>query len=233
MSPDRTLTPKGIADLAHVVLEFDSVEAVLDGLVSSVAHTLHLTGSAVSLTQGGRLEFATSAPPHLGSAERAQQAGQAGPAVCACRTGQTVTITHLPEHADDWPLYCAAAEHLGVHAVAAVPMRLDAEPVGALDLYRSHPHTWSDEELVNALVAGQLATGYLLAVTLRQQRRLCDQLRQALQSRQVIEQAKGILAATQNIDPEAAYQRIRRHARSHHTNVHAVAQAIVGLGLRP
>lgn len=62
--------------------------------------------------------------------------------------------------------------------------------------------------------------------------RLSGQLQHALDSRVVVEQAKGILAAGNGIGVEVAFERIRRHARSHHTTVHEVAAAVVNLGLR-
>ena len=62
--------------------------------------------------------------------------------------------------------------------------------------------------------------------------RLSGQLQHALDSRIVVEQAKGVLAAGNGIGMEAAFERIRRHARSHHTTVQEVATAVVNLGLR-
>ncbi len=79
-----------------------------------------------------------------------------------------------------------------------------------------------------------MATGYLVTASqLQQERRLNEQLQRALESRDVIEQAKGILAAQSSISLNRAFERIRTHARSHNVSVRAVADAVENLGLRP
>jgi PAS domain S-box-containing protein len=68
---------------------------------------------------------------------------------------------------------------------------------------------------------------------LEQERAIAEQLRQALASRIVVEQAKGMLAATYGTSVEEAFQRLRRYARQHNAKIHDVATAVVNLGLRP
>jgi AmiR/NasT family two-component response regulator len=79
-----------------------------------------------------------------------------------------------------------------------------------------------------------MATSYVInASKLARQRRISEQLREALDSRVIIEQAKGVLAAERGISIDEAFQRLRRHARSHRTPLRSVADAVVNLGLRP
>jgi AmiR/NasT family two-component response regulator len=79
-----------------------------------------------------------------------------------------------------------------------------------------------------------MATGYLVHAWERdRQYRLNEQLREALASRIVIEQAKGVLAAERHISVDEAFEVLRRHARSRAVSLHSVAQAVVSLGLRP
>ena len=78
-----------------------------------------------------------------------------------------------------------------------------------------------------------MATSYVLnASRLHDQEQLSDQLQQALDSRVVIEQAKGITAQHHALTIDQAYQRIRRHARSSNTSLRVVAEAIVAVGLK-
>ena len=70
------------------------------------------------------------------------------------------------------------------------------------------------------------------AFKLRQQQQLSEQLQEALESRIVIEQAKGITAQRHGITIDQAYQRIRTHARNNNASLRAVAQAIVEVGLQ-
>jgi GAF domain-containing protein len=132
-----------------------------------------------------------------------------------------------------WPEFAEAARRLGVAGVAGIPMRLADQTVGALDLYAAEPREWSDTDLSVARVLADAATSYIVnASSLRQQQQLNEQLQQALDSRIIIEQAKGITAQHDDITVEAAYERMRRHARDHNGTLRMVAEAIVNVGLR-
>ena len=112
-------------------------------------------------------------------------------------------------------------------------MRLADEVIGALDLYAAEPRDWSDDDMAAAGVLADMATGLLVnASKLQQHQQLNDQLHRALESRIVVEQAKGIIANARGIWPDTAFQVIRRHARSHNTSLRTVAEAIVTVGLR-
>jgi len=112
-------------------------------------------------------------------------------------------------------------------------MRLAEVSVGALNLYSTQPRQWSDEDITVARVLADAATRYVVnASKLRQQEQLSEQLQQALGSRVVIEQAKGITASRHSVTIDAAYQLIRVHARSNNASLRTVAEAIVSVGLR-
>jgi GAF domain-containing protein len=153
--------------------------------------------------------------------------------VTAFRTGQNVAVRELgaAEHAL-WPQYCETAASVGITSVASLPMRVDGHVVGALDLFSPVRRDWDDEELAAAEVMANMATAYLLhASHHRRQVELTTQLQTALDSRTVIEQAKGLLAADHEISMDAAFELMRRHARSHHETVHDVADRIVARDL--
>jgi len=79
-----------------------------------------------------------------------------------------------------------------------------------------------------------MATAYVAhASALQQSRRLTEQLQEALDTRIVIEQAKGMLAAERKISVDDAFEVLRAHARPHHASLRSVADAVVNLGLRP
>jgi AmiR/NasT family two-component response regulator len=82
-------------------------------------------------------------------------------------------------------------------------------------------------------VLAAVATSYVVNVSkLRQQEQLSEQLQQALESRVIIEQAKGITAEQNSVTVDQAYQRIRRHARNNNASLRVVAEAIVAVGLQ-
>ena len=112
-------------------------------------------------------------------------------------------------------------------------MRLADQVIGALNLYAPEPRQWSDEDIAVAGVLADVATSYVVnASKLRQQEQLSEQLQEALNSRVVIEQAKGITAHQHGLTLDQAYQRMRSHAQGNNASVRAVAEAIVAVGLQ-
>jgi hypothetical protein len=104
----------------------------------------------------------------------------------------------------------------------------------ALDLYSVTPRRWSADDLASARILADMAGSYVIhASELDRQCRLNKQLREALDSRIGIEQAKGILAAERQITVDAAFEVLRRHARSHSATLRSVAEAVVSLDMRP
>jgi GAF domain-containing protein len=95
---------------------------------------------------------------------------------------------------------------LGVAGVAGIPMRHAHEVIGALNIYSSEPREWSDEDIAVAVVLADVATSYVLnASKLHDAEQLSEQLQGALESRVVIEQAKGITAHRKSITVDHAY----------------------------
>ncbi|GAB3244401.1 ANTAR domain-containing protein [Nocardioides dilutus] len=164
--------------------------------------------------------------------ERTQEYVQAGACVTAFKTGQVVAIPELTTQRDLWPDYCAAASRVGIVAVAALPMRVGELTIGAVNLYADVRRDWSGDDLAAAAVMADMATVYLINASQRHRdAELNRQLQHALDSRAVIEQAKGVLVARRRISPDQAFERIRRHARNHNATVVSVADAVVELGL--
>ena len=77
-----------------------------------------------------------------------------------------------------------------------------------------------------------IATAYLVhASAAAEQQRISEQLQQALVSRLVIEQAKGMIAAQRQTSVDEAFLILRRHARDHHARLREIADAVVSGGL--
>jgi GAF domain-containing protein len=225
-----------LSKFAATVSDHFSISDVLHDLAESLTRVLGVSGAGVMLIHDGRVVFVTSPLEAIATVERVQEAGQAGPCVEAARSGTVVAVTDLggPEWAQRWPEYTAAALAAGVRAVVGVPMLYGSDRVGAVNLHDAAPRPWDDTELGVARVFADMATGYLMhASELQQQRRTAEQLQQAMESRMVIEQAKGIICAARRISVDEAYEVLRRHARNHNAKLREVADAVVNLGLRP
>lgn len=144
-----------------------------------------------------------------------------------------VAVADLEKERDRWPEYCAVAERLRLVSVAGIPMRLGDNAVGALNLYDTAPRLWSPEDLAAAVVMADVATNYLISSSkLKQEQQLNDQLQHALDSKAVIEQAKGVVAYARDTTIDQAFDLIRGHARSNNVSVRSVAESIVHLSLR-
>ncbi|HET6667800.1 MAG TPA: GAF and ANTAR domain-containing protein [Intrasporangium sp.] len=229
---DHEMYLRALSRFSKLLLTSYDVDSVLGELASQCAEILDLVGSGVSLGRGDKVSYATAVPAQVAALEHTQQTTQTGPCVHAYRTGEVVAVDDLADQATTWPEYCRVAREVGIGAVAALPMTLGGQRVGSLDLYSVLPRKWEDEDLLAAGVLADMGTAYLInASQLDRQVQLAGQLRSALDSRVVVEQAKGILANRAGISVDEAFLRIRKHAREHQAKLHEVAAAIVNLGL--
>lgn len=230
---NRELLWSTLSGFSHAVLGPYDLDTLVDDLAEGATGLLRLTGSGVALIKGDRLTYATSSPARLATLGQTEEQAQAGPVLQAYRTGEVVAVADLSVRAHDWGAYCAAGAAAGVRAVAGIPMTLGETRIGGLVLYSDQLRQWSADDLAIAQVLADMATGYLIhASELSKHEQLNEQLQHALDSRVIIEQAKGMVAATHRISVQAAFVLIRGHARRHQASLHSVAEAVVNLGLR-
>jgi len=230
---DQPLFLKTLSRFAVVLPARYDLAAALSELTESVTAVLGLSGSGVTMAEKGRLRFVTAVSQASGELERNQEEQQAGPCRDAFDTGEVVRVADVRAECARWPEFAATAIRLGVAGVAGIPMRLADQIIGALNLYSPEPRRWTDEDISVARVLADVATSYVVnASKLRQQEQLSEQLQHALQSRVIIEQAKGITAQQNSVTVDQAYQLMRRHARNNNASLRLVAEAIVAVGLQ-
>jgi GAF domain-containing protein len=230
---DQSLFLHTLSRFARVLPAHYDVETALAELTESVTAVLGLCGSGVTMVEHGRLRFVTAVSEASGELERIQEQQQSGPCQDAYDTGEVVRVLDVRQEVAKWPEFAAAATRLGVAGVAGIPMRLASQIIGALNLYAPEPREWSEEDLTVAAVLADVATSYVInASKIRQQQQLSEQLQQALESRVVIEQAKGITAQQKAVTVDQAYHLMRGHARNNNASIRAVAEAIVAVGLQ-
>lgn len=139
-----------------------------------------------------------------------------------------MAVPDLTREADRWPRFVTAAHRSGFGAVQALPMRLRDETVGALNLFHAAAGPFDP---VGTLIAQALAD--VATISLLQQRSsqrstvLNEQLQTALNSRVLIEQAKGKLSERQNIDMQQAFTALRGYARAHNRRLSDLARAFI------
>ena len=229
---DHSLFLRTVAGLGGRLLAPYDLDVVLTDLAARLVEVFDVSGAGLVLAEADGPASAVGFPAGVAAVERLQSHHRSGPCVEALRTGEVLAIHDLDEYADRWPEYCEAARRDGLGSAVAIPLRLGDHTIGVVDLYAGR-REWAAEDLADAVVLADIITAFLVSASrLRQQEQLAEQLQGALDSRTVIEQAKGVIAARTDVTVDEAFERIRRHARTHHVTVRAVSDAIVNLGLQ-
>ncbi|MFD7665595.1 ANTAR domain-containing protein [Streptomyces sp. NPDC059788] len=207
---------EAVRDLVHRDLEFDPPELLHD-LTARTLALLPVSGAAVTvLDELGRVEYAIASDERCHRLEAVQSELDEGPGVDASRTRTIQTATALSGPGSlRWPRFTHHARRAGITAVAAVPMRAPGFTVGALTLLGTTAPPPAVRELrIAQAMADAAATCFGHRQHLQGQALLIEQLQTALDSRLVIEQAKGVLSERLRITMDEAFERMRRHARA-------------------
>ncbi len=232
MSDSPTLFDVHRRFTATMATSFD-INDVLHELCDQAVSILGASGAGVCLgNEEGVVRFVTATSEQSVVMEHAQEEFQEGPCLLAYQTGETVAISRIDELAK-WPDYRAAAESTDLISVVGIPMALGERSVGALNVYDAHERQWSGDDLDAAGLLADMATAYLLrAGELAESRQLAEQLQHALDSRVIIEQAKGMLARDHRISVDEAFALLRQHSRNTKVGLRVIAHAIVELNLQ-
>ena len=210
-----------------LVSDFDLLD-YLGLLLERSSSALDAAAGGVMLTDGnGDLQVLASTDEQMRLMELFELQRYEGPCVDAHRRGELVVEPDLAARAR-WPQFTPEAIARGYRAAYAFPMRLRGEQIGALNLFRSQPGS-VDAQLVHATrtFADMAAVGILQERAVRQGHDLAQQLQGALQSRIVLEQAKGIVAERAGCEMGEAYQLLRWHGRNHNRTLREVAASVV------
>lgn len=204
----------------------------LDVLAADLADLLNVTGAGVMLLAGDRYMHVASSLPLIAAVERVVEAEQRGPTVEAGEGARPVVVRDVRDaaFAARFTTYAELAKRSGLLGVAALPMIAGDQTIGVLDLYDENPREWSEEDLRVGRTLASIATGHaVLANNLAHHRQLATQLQQALDSRIVIEQAKGIVAVQRGLGLDQAFALLRKRARDTNRRLHDVCAEVAGL----
>jgi len=159
---------------------------------------------------------------------------QEGPCPDCFRTGQPALNLKLATDDGRWPRFGPMALKAGFRSVSALPMRLRGAIIGVLNLFRTHEGPLEEADVVVAQALGDVATIAILQHRATLQADIVnEQLNHALNSRILIEQAKGILAERTGVDMQHAFQWLRTHARSRNLRLVDVAQSVINGSVAP
>jgi transcriptional regulator with GAF, ATPase, and Fis domain len=211
-----------------LVADYDVVD-LLQTLVETCQRALDVTAAGLLLADGpGSLDLVASTSEESRLVEVMQISADAGPCIEAFRTAKVVSLPDISQAPDDWGSFRASAREQGFASVYAIPMRLRNNTIGALNLFRDATGELDAEDIRAAQALADVATiGILQERALRASDSIREQLQLALNSRVLIEQAKGVLAYTHDLSMDEAFARLRRYARSNGLPLADVAKGLV------
>ena len=212
-----------------LVAEFDLID-FLQLLASRTADLLDNSPIGLLLAdEGGRLEFMAASEESVELLELFQVQQQQGPCLDAFRTGTSVVNADLRQAKPRWPKFAPHAAAAGFRSVHAFPLRLRTDIIGALNVFSTdvggHLEP-ADIQIVQAL-ADVASIGLLQQRAISRGDLLAEQLQTALNSRVIIEQAKGAVAQSLNITVTDAFTLIRTYARSNNLKLGDVATTVI------
>ena len=217
-----------------LVADFDVVE-LLTLLADRCVELLDVGAAGLMLAGAdGELRVMASSSEAMRVLELYELQAQEGPCLDCHRSGRPVSVPDLATAGSRWPRFAPEARAAGFVAVQALPMRLRGTVVGALNLFRAQPGEMSPADLGVAQALTDVATIAILHHRAsREAQVLNEQLNLALNTRIVVEQAKGMLAEALNLDMEAAFAVLRGHARRHNVRLAELAHRIIAGALAP
>lgn len=228
--PRETLLARTLVELADsLVTDFDVVE-LLTLLTDGCVDVLDVGAAGLMLVAPeGDLRVMASSSEAMRLLELFELQSQEGPCLDCYRTGQPVVNQDLAMvKGRRWPRFAAEALAAGFHSVHALPMRLRGAVIGALNLFHVDPGEMRPADVAAAQAMADVATIAILQHrATREAQVINEQLNHALNSRIVIEQAKGMVAERKGLNMEQAFSVLRNHARNHNRRLVDVARDVI------
>ena len=220
--------------LSRLLLAEETLETTLGRVASLACRTLPACDLAsVTMIDDGRASTPAQTDPLAGDLDSAQYRSQRGPCLEAYSVRRVVRgrIADGADRAQRWPEFTAAAAKAGIRSVLGVPLVANHHALGALNIYSRPAHGFDDaDEETAVLFSEQAAVACANAEVYWRTHNLTEHLREALESRDVIGQAKGILMARRGCTPDAAFEALRTASQQRTTKLREIAEQVVYLG---
>ena len=226
---------RSLVEMADTLVDDYDIVDLLTGLTDRCVDLLGVSAAGVMLASPeGTLGLVASSSEAMRLLELFELQAQEGPCLDAFRTGQAVAHENLQAGSGRWPAFSTAALQAGFQSALALPLRLREAIIGALNLLSATRTPMAEADVIVARAFADLATLSIIQHrTAAEAHRLNEQLSDALNSRVVIEQAKGVISERGGIDVAEAFSRLRTYARNTNLRLTDVAQATIDGTLDP
>jgi GAF domain-containing protein len=231
---ERDMLLESIGELFELLLVDESVEETVQRIAELACRTI--TGCAhASVTRSGEHgEYTAVATDALAcEIDQAQYADDCGPCLDALRQQRRIRVPSMSA-SGDYEGFRAAAKAHGVHSSFSLPLAVGERPAGALNLYSDGESGFlgTDDETAQYF-ATQVAFAITCAELRGQTRAVIVQLEEALSSRDLIGQAKGVLMASLRVTADDAFLLLRRASQNSNTKLHEISEHVVSTGALP
>ena len=208
--------------------DFDIVD-LLTELTERCAEVLDIAAAGLLLADPlHQLRLLAATSEQARELELFQLQADEGPCVHSYATGQPVSVADLKNATTgSWPRFVPAALDAGFTSVHAVPMRAAGNMLGALGLFGTRPGELNDADLLVAQTLAHIACVAILQEKAPTPSTVIPQLRSALTSRTVVEQAKGFLRESLGVPVEEAFTLLRAYARANGKHLTDVARRLM------
>jgi GAF domain-containing protein len=219
---------EGIAELSRLLVNEEAVDDTLQRVADLACRNLGGADVAgVTLLRDGKPTTAVYTDPTSPEVDSAQYETGVGPCLDAFRHQQVFRIESTTED-ETWPEFSKACAEHGIMSTLSLPLGVRGNGIGALNLYSKKPEAFSeDDEQVGLMFAAQASVALANAQLYNSAYRLTQQLQEALISRAVIDQAKGILMARHGTGADEAFNVLRTTSQSENRKLRDLAQEMV------
>jgi GAF domain-containing protein len=217
-----------LTELANLMVATPSMDNFLNDLARLATAVITPPASCgITLDQNNLPLTVASSDPLAAHVDEVQYGHDQGPCLQAMRTGQIVITADLTTE-QRWGPYPTYALSYGVHSTLSLPLTVNGDTRGALNLYAGTAHAFGPTEQQHAELFAGPASAALTVVTRQvHQVQLSEQLRDALATRAVIDQALGVLMGHNSCDSDTAFAILRESSQHQNRKLHDVAADIV------
>jgi len=216
-----------------LVTDFDAVD-LLHTLVRDCVEILDMKAGGLLLADSaGNLQLMTSTSEAAEFVEVMQLAADAGPCIECFTRGAAVSVSDIESEGERWPDFKRAALAQGMRSALATPMKLRGKVIGTMNLFGTEVGHVSDRDAAVAQALADVATiGLLQERVIREGNLIEEQLHRALDSRVMIEQAKGVIASSLSLTMDQAFALLRKYSRDRNLTIREVAESVSGRELK-